>query len=165
LDPAYDPQSWQNFFVMAGGSAAALTGLLFVAMSMHAKTIMGSRFYRTRAIGTLVSLTTQLVLAAAVLVPGQSLTVLGIEVEAGALLFVGISIWAAAFRGSSVPLPRPRRIAEVSFGLVLIAFFVGSGVSLLIQSGGGLYLMAVAMLMSFGWNIYVAWVLISEVSE
>ena len=35
---AYDPAPWQNFYVMTGGAAAAPAGLLFVAMSLHAKT-------------------------------------------------------------------------------------------------------------------------------
>ncbi len=82
---AYDPAAWQNFYIMTGGAADALTGLVFVAMSLHAKTIMGNPFYRSRAISTLMSLTTQLLLAAAVLVPGQSLTALGVEVESAAL--------------------------------------------------------------------------------
>ena len=32
---AYDAAAWQGFYVMIGGAAAALTGLLFVAMSLH----------------------------------------------------------------------------------------------------------------------------------
>jgi len=46
---------------MTGGAAAALTGPLFVAMSLqHAEPIMGNRFYRSRAISTLMSLTVAL---------------------------------------------------------------------------------------------------------
>jgi hypothetical protein len=33
------------------------------------------------------------------------------------------------------------------------------------RDGGGFYLLAVWMLMAFGWRIYMAWVLIAEVSE
>ena len=85
---AYEPQEWQNLFVMVGGAAAALTGLLFVAMSLHSKTITANPLYVSRAAGTLMSLLTQLFIAGAVLIPGQSLTALGVEVEAAAAFFV-----------------------------------------------------------------------------
>ncbi|HVH62921.1 MAG TPA: hypothetical protein VNA65_04905 [Candidatus Dormibacteraeota bacterium] len=68
MDAAYDPGRWDNFYVMAGGAAAALTGLLFVAMSLHSKQITSHPVYAGRAVGTLVSLMSQLVLAGAVLV-------------------------------------------------------------------------------------------------
>src|SRR5579864_2566671 len=96
---AYETSAWQNFFVMTGGAAAALTGLLFVAMSMHAKAIMSNRFYSNRAIGTLMSLTSQLLLSGAVLLPGQSVTLLGVEVEVVALFFLGVTIRAILTRG------------------------------------------------------------------
>jgi hypothetical protein len=35
-----DTSEWQNFYIMCGGAAAALTGLVFLALSMHAKAIM-----------------------------------------------------------------------------------------------------------------------------
>ncbi len=47
---ACDPAAWQNFCILTGGAAAALTGQLLVAISLHAETIMGNRFYRSRAI-------------------------------------------------------------------------------------------------------------------
>ncbi|HET9847809.1 MAG TPA: hypothetical protein VFR68_04550 [Candidatus Dormibacteraeota bacterium] len=69
---AYDAQSWQNFYVMVGGAAAALTGLLFVAMSIHAKEIIAHPLLSNRALGTLISLLTQLALAGAVLPDARS---------------------------------------------------------------------------------------------
>src|SRR5881392_1977681 len=53
---AFDVERWHDFYVMTGGAAAALTGLLFVAMSLHAREIMANRFYSNRAVGTLMSL-------------------------------------------------------------------------------------------------------------
>jgi hypothetical protein len=32
---AYDPQPWHDAYVMLGSAAAALTGLVFVALSIH----------------------------------------------------------------------------------------------------------------------------------
>lgn len=165
---AYDPAAWQNFYVMTGGAAAALTGLLFVAMSLHAKTIMDNKFYRNRAIGTLTSLTAQLLLAGSVLIPGQSVLAIGIEVEAAALFFLGVTIRAVLRLGpeaGSVPMSTARRVTELLGGWTWNALFNAAGISLIVRFGGGFYLLAAVMLLMFGWNIYVAWVLITEVSE
>jgi hypothetical protein len=49
--------------------------------------------------------------------------------------------------------------------LIVSGSFFASGLSLLIREGGGLYVVAVWMVLAFAWNIYVASVLIAEVSE
>ena len=51
---AFDAERWHDFYVMSGGAAAALAGLLFVAMSLHARTVMSNLFYRNRAMGMLM---------------------------------------------------------------------------------------------------------------
>lgn len=165
---AYDPGPWHDFYVMAGGAAAALTGLLFVAMSLHASAIMRNPFFRYRAIGTLTMLTTQLLLAAAVLVPGQPLAILGAEVELAALFFLGQTVRGITRRGPSsgnVRMGRVRELAEIVGGSVWVVVFIASGLSLMTQVGGGFYLLTFVIVAAFGWNIYVAWVLITEVSE
>ena len=165
---AYDPAAWQNFYVMTGGAAAALTGLLFVAMSLHAQSIMSNRFYRNRAITTLMSLTSQLLLAGAVLIPGVTVLTLGVLVEAAALLFTGITIRAILTRrpaAAGVAMPWSTQAVELVGGLTWLGLFNGAGISLLVHAGGGFYLLAAVMFVMFAWNIYVAWVLITEISE
>jgi hypothetical protein len=165
---AYEPSAWQNFFVMTGGAAAALTGLLFVAMSLHAKTIMSNHFYRNRAIGTLTSLTSQLLLSGAALLPGQPLWLLGTEVEVTALLFVALLVGQILTRGQEAPpiaATWTHRLMETVGGTVWLVLFNVAGFSLLLRVGGGLYLLAVVMFFMFAWNIYIAWILITEVSE
>ncbi len=164
---AYDAAAWQNFYVMVGGAAAALTGLLFVAMSLHSKAIIAHPLYGTRAVGTLLSLMTQLFVAGAVLIP-QSALALGIEVEVAALLSVIQTV-----RGVAVTLgtaerrvrSRMRTALEGIGAAIWIVLFVASGISLIAQAGGGLYLLAAVMPFMFGWNVYVAWVLITEISD
>lgn len=165
---AYDPGPWHDFYVMAGGAAAALAGLLFVAMSLHSDAIMRNPFFRYRAIGTLTSLTTQLLLAAAVLVPAQPLAALGAEVEVAALFFLVQTVRGITRRGpsaGSVKMGRLRTVAEILGGSAWVVTFIAAGASLITRVGGGFYLLAVVIVLAFGWNIYVAWVLITEVSE
>ncbi|MFZ0162119.1 MAG: hypothetical protein WAL12_00910 [Trebonia sp.] len=40
---AYAPQAWRDFAVTTGGLAGALTGLLFVAVSLHSGALNRSR--------------------------------------------------------------------------------------------------------------------------
>jgi hypothetical protein len=43
------PDSWSNFFATMGGAAAALTGLLFIAVSLRPRDIRGSSLMLGRA--------------------------------------------------------------------------------------------------------------------
>jgi hypothetical protein len=113
-------------------------------------------------------LITLLFLAGAVLIPGQSLTALGVEVEAAAIFSVAYAVRAIALTLRS-PLRRGRsrlRTAIEGIGAgIWIVLFIASGISLMVHAGGGLYLLAAVMPFMFGWNVYVAWVLITEVSD
>ena len=165
---AYNPAGWHDFYVMTGGAAAALAGLLFVAMSLHAREIMANRFFSNRAVGTVMSLASQLLISGAVLIPGQPLVLLGVEVEAAALFFLGFIILQILTRGSEAPAVAStwtHQLMEMVGGTLWILLFNAAGVSLLFRVGGGLYLLAVVMFFMFAWNIYLAWILITEVSE
>jgi len=165
---AFDAERWHDFYVMTGGAAAALTGLLFVAMSLHAREIMTNSFFSNRAVGTLMSLVSQLLIAGAVLIPGQPLVLVGAEVELMALFFLGFIVRQMLNRGVEAPSVAStwtHRLMEMGGGTVWIVLFNAAGISLLLQGGGGLYLLAVVMSFMFVWNIYIAWVLITEVSE
>src|SRR2546428_8916648 len=54
---------------MVGGAAAALTGLILVAVSLHLRAILGHPLYRDRSFTSLHGLVTILVVAAAALMP------------------------------------------------------------------------------------------------
>jgi modulator of FtsH protease len=165
---AFDTAQWQNFFIMTGGAAAALTGLLFVAMSLHARSIIENRFFSGRAVGTLMSLASQLLISGAVLIPGQPLVLLGAEVEAVALFFAAYLIVQNRNREPEAPAVAStwtHRLMETGGGTIWLVLFNLAGLSLLFRVGGGLYLLAAVMFFMFAWNIYIAWILITEVSE
>ena len=166
---AYETGPWHDFFITTGGAAAALAGLLFVAMSLRAREIMANRFFSGRAIGTLMSLASQLLISASALIPGQPLRLLGVEVEVTALLFiVFIAIGQVRDRESTMPRVAStltHRLMERLGGGVWLVLFNAAGISLIVRAGGGLYLLAAVMFFMFAWNIYIAWILITEVSE
>jgi hypothetical protein len=77
-----DPQliaGWQPFFTVTGGAAAALAGLLFVALSIHAPEIAEHPPFRYRALATLSIPLVVLVVSALALVPRQTGRSLGLE--------------------------------------------------------------------------------------
>jgi modulator of FtsH protease len=168
MGAAYSPESWQNFYVMTGGAAAALTGLLFVAMSAHARAILRHPVFSSRAVGTLVSLLCQLLISGAVLVPGQPLNEIGIEVELAAVFFLVVSIRAivrSRSHGRPAGASAGRAVVEMVGALIWLVLFIASGLSLIARTAGGFYLLALVMGFMFGWNIYVAWTLITEVAD
>src|SRR5436190_13261108 len=78
MESAYEPEAWKEFYVMVGGSVAALTGLLFVATSLHLAEIGKTSHFRVRAFGNTFELVGQFINSALVLTP-QPLMWLGIE--------------------------------------------------------------------------------------
>ena len=80
---------WHDYFFMVGGGAAALTGLVFVAMTLHLKEIAGQPVHRHRARTILTGFTAVFARCGLVLMGGQSrqavaaelvLVVAGVEV-------------------------------------------------------------------------------------
>src|SRR5256885_12642342 len=80
----YGEAGWHDFFLMVGGGAAALTGLVFVAMSLHLDQIALNAAHRHRARTVLTGLTAVFIRCALVLMAKQ-------RGQAGALeLVVGV---------------------------------------------------------------------------
>ena len=65
------PPDWQDFAEMVGGASGALTGLLFVSVSLNASRIAGRTGLRASAGQTLVLFITPLIIATTLLVPHQ----------------------------------------------------------------------------------------------
>jgi hypothetical protein len=70
---------WSEFSVAVVGASAALTGLLFVAVSINIEQILAIGALAGRALSTMLLFVIPLVVGILVLVPGQSLTALGLE--------------------------------------------------------------------------------------
>jgi modulator of FtsH protease len=83
---AYDAAQWTGFGVAVAGATAALTGLLFVAVSINIERILRYPALPRLAATTLTLFGTALFASLLLLVPGQSPRVLGTE-----LLLLGVA--------------------------------------------------------------------------
>jgi hypothetical protein len=72
-------EQWNNFFVMVGGGAAALAGLIFVAMSINHQIIIQNTTHKNRAINMLTGFTAIFMASSFALIGNQNPEVLGFE--------------------------------------------------------------------------------------
>jgi modulator of FtsH protease len=152
----YLPGMWRDFGVTIGGLAGALTGLLFVAVSIKSDTLAKSRSLRSRAAQTLVLFMTS-ALAAIVLVapqPGDALggELVALAVASGAVLVV-LDRRGGHDHASQVAryieLASPNAVTQVLFGV--------AGITFLITAGGGLYWLIPAAVSSLVGGVINAW--------
>jgi hypothetical protein len=153
------PADWQDFAEMTGGASAALTGLLFVAVSLNASRISGHQGLRASAAQTLVLFITPLAVAVAVLTPGQLDRVLGGELIAigliGSWVLLSIGHRKQGLGDDEARLARifDRRGPNV----IVMLLFVVSGATLLSDTSAGLYLLLPGTLVAFVSGVLNAW--------
>ena len=106
---------WDTFAVVVGGSAGALVGLLFVAISIHAARMAESADLRGRAAQTLVIFAALLLIALLLAIPEQSQRVLGAEFLLLAALVAAALIWLDRLaRHTDSPRPEARTLQNVN---------------------------------------------------
>jgi hypothetical protein len=159
---AYSSEPWHDLFVGVAGAAAALTGLLFVSLSINLQHILGQPWLPRRAGLTLLLLFETLAIAVFGLVPSQSPTALGLE-----LLGVGGVVWLFAVGVFSVRRPAldrrlPIIVNAVAAQLATLPVLV-AGVSLLAGHGGGLYWLVPAIVLLLAVGAMNAWVMLIEI--
>jgi hypothetical protein len=157
-------QGWSNFFVAELGAAAALTGLLFVAVSINLARILQFSHLPARAAEALLGLLSVLVVTTFTLIPRQSSIAYGIEIGA-----TGLLIWTA----HTLALIRSRKIDRQYVGFLPRLLvnqipplpFVISGGMLIAGRSNGVYWIVPGILLSFGAGIFGAWVLLVEIKR
>ncbi len=160
---AYDASQWSDLFVATTGAAAALAGLVFVAVSINIERILAFQGLPERALATVITLVLVVVISVAALVPGQEPGTLGIELLAIACLY---ALGVIALDRRSLPGRRGPRVWLVSRMVVtvlaVIPLLIG-GTSLLAEAGGGLDWVVVAILAAIFGGVANAWVLLVEI--
>lgn len=153
MDAANDPAVWQNFYVMMGTANAALTGLVFVALSIHLQAVLDHPALRPRATLALVILTTQIVIAAIVLTP-QPRELMGAEIVVLNVIFIGLNL-------------RSRQPITLRAGTLLTflirASYSYAAVSLILGVGGGFYVLAAVLVLTLARTMSTCWTLLTAI--
>lgn len=156
---------WSNYFVMVGGGAAALVGLIFVAMSISPGAIIRNATHRNRAINMLTGFTAVFMACGVALIGNQSIGALGVEWLIlwfiATAVFIRGYIRAIAAGMSSIGLNAPRLAGGT---LCYLAEVLGA-ILLIFGHSAGLYIAAVATVVLFGFLISGAWLLIVGIHE
>jgi hypothetical protein len=161
----FKPDEWHDFFLATAGAAAALAGLVFVAVSIHLDVVVQNVTRRNRAKNMLTGFTAAFLICTLALMGGQSHQAVGTEwlvIATGALVIYLHHYVQAARRGGTKALLRPDRlvvgvscyVAEIVGAVVLILGYVA-----------GLYVAAVGLITSFAVLVSGAWLLLVAVEE
>jgi hypothetical protein len=161
---AYNPEHWHDAYVMLGGAAAALTGLVFVALSIHLKAIAADSFQRHRGHYLTFGLIYVMGVATLVLIPGQSEDALGIELLFGGVVGAVVVATPLLRHWSSIGRTRGFLPRVVAAALAILLNFA-AGVSVICHRGGGLYFLIAALLLALVTNVSGAWALLVGLTD
>ena len=179
-------QEWTDFAVITGSAAGALTGLLFVAVSLNRERIVGHPGLRAEAGQTLVLFILALLLTVILVIPGVSATTLGVVLVTVALV-TGVSLnlinrnLPRPDRGQSRGRPpatngeRPKfsdlnpddqlyRLLNVVTPDLFSELSVLIAGCLQLAGGNGLYWLAAAVLLALGGGVVNAWLFLTGAS-
>jgi hypothetical protein len=159
----YTTAMWLSFGEALAAVAGALTGLLFVALSVKGDVLAASLSLRSRAAQTLVLFLTS-VLIAVLLVAPQLPAALGWELLAVALV-TGIALFILDRRaGHSTDQGVTRYIERFSPNTITAVLVGVAGLTFLLKAGGGLYWLIPAAVASLVGGVVNAWLFLVRVT-
>ena len=164
MSTAYLASEWSGFGEAVATAAAALAGLLFIAVSINLKQILEFPSLPTRAAQTLIMFVTPLIAALLVITPGQARIALAAEFLATGLVVGGLQLYLdlTSQRGDEATLWR-RMVGAVFPAVVSCGCLVIAGATLAAQAGGGLYWLVPSVLAAIIFGLVNVWVLLVEI--
>jgi hypothetical protein len=156
--------NWSGFFGAQVGAGAALTGLVFVALSINLKQILAGPGLTSRAGEALLLLMQPVMIGAVTLIPGQSSLALGLEI-----LAIGIPTWLQItwmiWHGRAQLADRPASNVLTRIGFAEAATLTTLVAGALLAGGvrDGLYVAAGGLLLCILDGVLDAWVLLVEI--
>jgi hypothetical protein len=161
---AFDAANWTYFCAAMVGATAALTGLLFVSVSLNLDHILkGPQFLPQRAAEALASLLFVLSASAFVLVP-QNIRLVGAEILVIVVPLIVVTLRSQlAYRSQQTDDPVLWLVSRMSATAMATVPGLLAGISLVTRWGGGLYWLVPLSILGIAGAVYNAWVLLVEI--
>ena len=161
---AYATGAWTGFGDAVATAAAALAGLLFIAISINLKQILAFAWLPSRAGQTLILFATPLVVAVLLVVPGQARVGLALELVATGLVIGTAQVYldVKSPRGDEETVWR-RMLGRIFPEVLSCGCIVIAGATLLGQAGGGLYWLVPSVVTALLFGLLNVWVLLVEI--
>ena len=156
--------AWANFFVAEVGAAAALSGLVIVAISINLQRILSFPQLPGRAAEMLIMLVGTLLASSFALMPGQTLRVFGGEILGAALL---VTIAPMVIQARQIPAMKTQPLTWWLWQFIItlcagVPMLIG-GCRLLAGASDGLFWVAAAVLATLVATVWNSWVLLIEI--
>jgi hypothetical protein len=156
--------AWGNFFVAEVGAAAALSGLVIVAISINLQRILSFPQLPGRAAEMLIMLVGALLACSFGLLPDQPLKLLGGEIIGAGLLMTVVPL---AIQARQIPAIKTQPVTWWLWRLILalcagIPVLIGGGY-LLAGNSAGLYCVAAGIMLTLAATVWNSWVLLVEI--
>jgi modulator of FtsH protease len=158
----YEVEGWHDLFVASAGAAAALAGLVFVAISINIERILQYTWLPSRALRTVMLLIGVVVACVFGLVP-QSTDALGVELLATGAILGAVLVRSALTHRGPREVTNTGTVGQIGIEVLGTVPFAIAGLTLLIGSGGGLYWLLAGIVCAIVGAVLNAWVLMVEI--
>ena len=155
-------EGWSDFLVASAGATGALTGLVFVAISINLERILDNPGLPARAGQTIIVLANALIASLVALAAHPSSTQLGI-----ALLVTALAGWAATtytgWKSWRDRAPQYRKRGDLLLTQIGTLPFIVAGITVWADAGGGLSWLLVGVVLALVCGMANSWVLLVEI--
>lgn len=156
--------AWANFFIAEVGAAAALSGLVIVAISINLQRILAFPQLPGRAAEMLIMLVGALLASSLGLMPGQSIKLFGLEITGAGLL---MTVPPIVIQARVLPLMKTQPVTWWLWRLIIalcagLPILIG-GVHLIAGASSGFYWVAAGIMLTLAATVWNSWVLLVEI--
>lgn len=156
---------WGDFATVMGAAAAALLGLLFVAVSIRVEAIARSAELRNRSAQTVTLLLTGLLITALLVVPDQRAWALGVEYFALAVFVIGVAFFNNQRAGAQSDNTIARLLAVINPTYVTCSLLVIAAVILILGGKDGIYVLVPALVAVLVGGVLNAWLILVKLPD